>query len=130
MEVLTEILAKGETPIIVAKDTPQSGSHLGLTDVSNSLDLEYVAISHAWSDGRGNPSQNTLPLYQLDYLVSKAREVLPNGGPIAIWIDTLCIPIRPNNARKQVVVNIRSVYVKAWAIIVMDKGLEDSDDTS
>jgi hypothetical protein len=74
----------------------------------------YIAISHVWSDGLGNPLENALPMCQLKRLGSvlstlrdqKFHEVGPaerwfgacsslpgkSKRRVYFWMDTLCIP--------------------------------------
>ncbi|KAG4432027.1 hypothetical protein IFR05_012491 [Cadophora sp. M221] len=48
---------------------------------------DYIGISHVWSHGLGNPTQNALPLCQIERLF---RYIQAIGPPNAIlWIDTL-----------------------------------------
>ncbi|KEF57197.1 uncharacterized protein A1O9_07387 [Exophiala aquamarina CBS 119918] len=58
--------------------------------------VEYIAISHAISDGRGNVNDSALPacqLLEIDAYVRKLQSTArPNAEPGWFWMDTLCIP--------------------------------------
>ncbi|KAI0099789.1 hypothetical protein GGR51DRAFT_534399 [Nemania sp. FL0031] len=80
------------------------------------FDSRYIAVSHVWTGGLGNPRQNCLPRCQLGKIASSGkqiREVIEStrhpsfprlfaslyrkfvtGDIDLFWIDTLCIPVR------------------------------------
>lgn len=68
---IRKILDQGDFPIVSLTPRRQA-------DGSRTFDLKikaggvlvhsYIAISHVWSDGLGNPNQNSLPLCQLEFL--------------------------------------------------------------
>jgi hypothetical protein len=71
-EDVIRILDKGEIPVITLTPRHQP-------DGSRSLDLRvnsggvillntFIAISHVWSDGLGNPRENSLPFCPLEYM--------------------------------------------------------------
>lgn len=71
-EDVIRILDKGEIPVITLTPRHQP-------DGSRILDLQvnsggvvflntFIAISHVWSDGLGNPRENSLPFCQLEYM--------------------------------------------------------------
>ena len=69
--------------------------------------LRYVAISHVWADGLGNPANNSLPRCQLQAIAHKVRtlEMISNSGTEAqeellIWLDTLCCPTEAGKAKE------------------------------
>ncbi|KAL6232060.1 hypothetical protein BDW75DRAFT_218560 [Aspergillus navahoensis] len=54
----------------------------------------YVTISHVWSDGLGNPHDNTLPHCQLAYIQGLVNALYPESSrPVKFWLDTVCIPV-------------------------------------
>ncbi|KAI3614036.1 het domain protein [Moniliophthora roreri] len=88
----------------------------------------YVAISHVWADGLGNPHENALPRCQLQRLrnfilaLSSALR-LSRGRPIAMWMDTLCIPVYPQHReyRKLAIRLLAPTYRDATAVLVLDR---------
>jgi hypothetical protein len=125
---ISAILNNGQIPIILVKRTPSQGFHLDLGVEASLEDLAYVAISHVWSNGRGNPKRNELPLCQLKYVSQKVMEVLESRRPIAFWMDTLCVPLRPDLCKKAIL-TMRKVYQNAFATLVLDETLENWKDT-
>jgi Heterokaryon incompatibility protein (HET) len=87
----------------------------------------YVAISHVWSEGMGNPRRNSLPkcqLYELQTRVNALYDLGEDGayGGVPFWIDTLCVPLE-QNARKQAVSLMRKTFENADAVLVFDSSL-------
>ena len=57
----------------------------------------FVAISHVWADGLGNPNANALPRCQMQSLDNMIRS-LTGRIDIPFWLDMICVP--PNIALK------------------------------
>jgi hypothetical protein len=131
---ICNILERGETPL-VASD-PRSG-HLEFTAVpdvvpespQDGLKFPYICISHVWSHGLGNTKRNTLPRCQLE-VWHKYPLPLPQQGvtniPVGFfWVDTVCVPMRPENAnlRKKAISDMAQVYEQALQVLVLDEAL-------
>ncbi len=89
----------------------------------------YIAISHVWSHGLGNPKDNALPECQLRRLKLATEAVqlaLKLREEPAIWIDTLCIPVQQHHRdmRKKAIGTISGVFRKAKHVLVLDADLE------
>lgn len=104
----------------------------------------YVAFSHVWSDGLGNPISNALPECQINRLWNHVRRVRAlgerYGGPTSwsfwsspqelIWIDTLCIPVGPaDNAmiqevKSRAINHMAPIYAEAAIVYVLDSELQ------
>lgn len=122
--MLEEILDDGNIPVIQVHTLPDSGLPLRLSMVpyNASSKIAYIAFSHVWSHGRGNPQGNTMylcQLYNLAELSQQAQQGL--SGPITFWIDTLCVPLVPDSARKKAILQMRDVYSEAFATVVLDE---------
>lgn len=81
--------------ITVATGLSDSPVKVTAADVSN-LDTvpRYVAVSHVWSDGKGNPHRNYLPLCQLLHLQTRVNALYPpKEEPTPFWMDTICVPV-------------------------------------
>ncbi|KPI44256.1 uncharacterized protein AB675_8790 [Cyphellophora attinorum] len=88
--------------------------------------MKFIAISHVWADGRGNPRENSLPtcvLMQIQNLVDRLPPTGP-GGPCPFWIDTLCVPREPRSLRDAALKRLRDPYVLAVNTRVVDSYLE------
>jgi hypothetical protein len=116
-------------PVVIVLSHPESTEGLKLRVVAHDSPecSGYIAFSHVWSHGRGNPSINRMPLCQLvrlARLASQGRETTKRYG--AFWIDTLCVPVTSKWARKKAILQMREVYSKAESTIVIDENLERS----
>lgn len=89
----------------------------------------YVAVSHVWSHGLGNPQENSLPACQLRRLqgLVNSLEALVFGQQhtdgVPFWIDTLCVPRKPKRVRKLAIKRMSATYRNAKHVLVVDKNL-------
>jgi hypothetical protein len=87
---------------------------------------KFVAVSHVWADGRGNPCENKLPtcvLQQIQSLVDRLPGIGATGS-CPFWIDTLCVPREPRSLRDKALERLRDPYVLAIKTLVIDGYLE------
>lgn len=78
-------------PLIVSIDEDDTNPELQLVPWRSGV--PFVAISHVWSDGLGNPKKNAIPRCQLRRLSKYAREILKDTtDPPLFWLDTICVP--------------------------------------
>lgn len=117
--------------------------HFRLEVERASSERPYLAISHVWADGLGNPSANALPLCELILLQCRVSGAFvgnhfrtPQEQPSHLptfdtawskwfWMDTLCVPVHPESKhlRKQVIKEMRHIYTAAESAMVLDRGL-------
>ena len=122
-EKLLNSLAKGLIPLIKPMLSPDA---LGNTIciVERLPDTRYVAISHVWSDGLGNPHANAISRCQLLEISRLVQDLYPGGGPpVPFWIDTLCCPVGPIEAKKCAISKMRYTYSEADQVLVLDHRL-------
>ena len=79
--------------------------------------------------GLGNPTQNALPRCQVIYLQSRLRELARLHSftePLALWIDTLCIPVHPSLHEywKKSIKLLATTYRDATYMLVLDRELQ------
>lgn len=136
------ILERGGIPVL--KCVQKESGTVDLSFVPMSPALKYVAISHVWADGLGDPFGHGLPRCQLLRLIADARNALrtrakpfrdvlsdtftkrssgfrPNS-PVYIWLDVYCIPPQNTvlNAPEQIDrLRERDAYLKKKAIARM-----------
>lgn len=82
--------------------------------------MPYVAISHVWSDGRGNPRRNSLPSCQLENIYRWACECV--GRDTLFWIDTLCVPVK-EPLRNTAIIRMAATYKSAVCVLVLSEEL-------
>ncbi|KAJ5591438.1 hypothetical protein N7450_005410 [Penicillium hetheringtonii] len=123
-QILCSILRKQKVPLIYFD---KAGS---ICLVEKEPEMSYIAISHVWSDGLGNPHANALPYCQIDRLNGFVRNLKCNGCPnLLFWIDTICVP--PDSAslkdeQDSAMGLMREVYEQATAVLVLDSWLYGS----
>lgn len=114
------ILQDDHFPIINAT---LNGSQASINLSSSGRTKNYVAISHVWSDGLGNPKQNAIPVCQLKALhqmVSNLPIPTPAGSPAPFWLDTICCPVEENDDQIAAIGLMRDTYEKASVVLVLD----------
>jgi len=68
--------------------------------------VNYVAISHIWSDGLSNVNENSIPQCQFNRL-SRLVGNLYDGTQMPFWLDTLCFPLQPTEAYNLALIGMR-----------------------
>ncbi|KAG2068779.1 hypothetical protein BDR04DRAFT_1102676 [Suillus decipiens] len=102
---------------------------------SNSNVCRYVAISHVWSQGLGNPAENTLPICQLSQIQQMVDDLFADRGVdehVPFWMDTLCVPVGENlkEFREKCIIRMRTIYEQATAVLVLDVGMQEVSSSS
>lgn len=129
---ISSILRCGGIPVVnvfVAEEGELS--EVKILDYNADNSLNYVAISHVWAHGLGNPRRNALPLCQLtrlQTLVGKLHfSVTRKVGQPAFWIDTLCIPVDPHlkEFRKLAIIRLDDTFRYARHVLVLDADLQN-----
>ncbi|KAF6831909.1 het domain-containing protein [Colletotrichum musicola] len=151
-EDLVAIYEKGEIPCFSVGKLEDGSLAVALASVA--LDEEsrrdprshYVALSHVWSEGMGNPAGNALPFCQVGYVQYWSRMAYQlaeekmrdgEGGPeqeelgggvtmlkntrdvqVFLWIDTLCCPATPGRGKDLCLSRMRAIYSNASAVLV------------
>lgn len=95
MQDITNILERGGVPAIVAFVESNGAQPVVQIRTVQIQDVpSYVAISHVWSDGLGNPKDNRLNRCQLLSIQSRVNALYPAAQTaVPFWMDTLCVPI-------------------------------------
>lgn len=132
---IIKILRRGEIPLVSLYDSDDGG--LGLQVSKRRSSTQYIAISHVWADGLGNPRQNALPACQLKKLQNHLAQtwrtktnfdgtdpINPNGS-LRFWMDTLCIPVNSEHKglRLMSIDMMASIYAAASCVLVLDSEL-------
>jgi hypothetical protein len=68
VEAIKQVISDGGIPLISIG--PEDDGQMSLRVVQANSRSKYVAISHVWSDGLGNPNANALPECQLKRLIA------------------------------------------------------------
>ena len=150
-EVLFNILRKEALPLIRMRHGQTLGE-LSVDIVASRPESRYVALSHVWADGLGNPYANALPRCQLSHigrliksldiaahswdiqdlnLKGKDRGIQPEHKEeveeLLLWCDTLCCPVRPEEAKLLALEYMYQTYQKASHVLVLDASLRTDE---
>jgi hypothetical protein len=98
----------------------------------NSSEVEnYVAISHVWSHGLGNPRENALPRCRLQQIQALVNDLAPLAGiksdAVPFWMDTLCCPLLPKEFRRTAILRMAKTYERSSCVLVLDRNLYSVD---
>ncbi|KAL8672066.1 MAG: hypothetical protein Q9168_003461 [Polycauliona sp. 1 TL-2023] len=120
------ILSKGSLPLLRMKVERDTGV-FDMAVVEALPNIEYIAISHVWADGLGNPVANALPLCQLRRLHGLVASLCgsTDSDDTFIWLDTLCCPVKPPEAKKLALGQMFRPYTDAFRVLVLDSSLRD-----
>ena len=131
-KAVQDILLSGLLPLLYLEfDEPTDSVSPHVVPSSN--DVQYVAISHVWADGLGNPHRNALQKCQLLYLqrllTSLSKTQLEGKGTpkTLFWLDTLCCPISPAEIKAVAIGQMRRTYQEASHVLVLDSSLQQSE---
>ena len=106
------------------------GEQLTLSVQNAKRTYRYVAISHVWADGHGNPKANSLPICVLQKLQQNVDALGISSSRVAltpIWMDTVCLPRFPLELRREALQRLSDVFSKASGVLVLDSYLQTHD---
>jgi len=152
-----DILLGGSLPVILVANDGERWKprvehsdpvHLNVTIKASDMVSNYVAFSHVWSDGLGNPHSNRLRVCQLAQLQKLASGIehqkifsemsacgiisncpewffVPDSEPpTPFWIDTICCPTHPPEAKDLGIKTLQQTYRGAGSVLVLDSYIQ------
>lgn len=144
VEQVAVIINSGSIPLILLSVDKED--KISLKVQPSNPGQVYVAFSHVWSDGLGNPNENKLPTCQLERIRSLLRELdqldsswsLFNKGHgsrlwrrardkcTPFWVDTLCVPVGEayREERSRAIAMMKETHERAYQVLVLDAELE------
>ncbi|KIV83932.1 hypothetical protein PV11_05914 [Exophiala sideris] len=128
MQEVGRVLCEGDIPLItLEKSTQPYTIKVSRAFKDNKSADNYVAISHVWSEGLGNPYENTLPLCQLERLQSLVNSVYSSSDQnnMPFWIDTISVPLVPE-MKAFAIASMDRVYAGARGVLVLENSLQRS----
>ncbi|KAF7512058.1 hypothetical protein GJ744_002771 [Endocarpon pusillum] len=84
----------------------------------------YLAISHVWADGLGGSTEKGLLQCQARRLLKLLSPFEESKISAHFWLDTLCIPRSDPDAYMAALVGIRTVYLDARVVVVLDRMIQ------
>jgi len=122
---IASVLEAGGVPCIsISPSATWEDISLEVTEVQ--AGQAYVAISHVWSGGLGNPVSNSLPRCQLIVIRDRVAAIQSRGcdeGHIRLWMDTLCVPLVPQTLRSQAIKVMKRTFAEAKSVLVLEAEL-------
>ena len=106
-----------------------------------------MLTQQSWTDGWGNPDENSLSLCRLHQILLWIKEPytvsefsMPGSSLSALqpfpprnhvgkwyfWIDTLCVPRHPEEIHNRAIMEMRNVYTEADRVLVLDSEILSS----
>ena len=125
---LNTVTATGALPLLRIREA-NILDDLAVEIVASQPDSCYLALSHVWADGLGNPKANALPrcqLLQLTKLTQSLRTELSPQDPqmeLLFWCDTLCCPAGPGEGKNRVLAQMKNIYEQATCVLVLDASI-------
>ena len=136
---VSEVVAaidRESTPVL--KYLPAADSTPAKLDFHESdSNTPYIAISHVWSDGLGNPAGNKIYTCQakrlqqaVDQIFQEQNSETSGGGGNSWWLDSLCVPSADEykTQRSKAVTRMKSIYTNANSVLIIDSGLSACND--
>ena len=129
-EKLNNILEQGSLPLLRSgDDEAYNDKHIEIVVSTHSS--SYIAISHVWADGLGNPHHNALPrcqILRLQRLMGKVKESSDqddgqDSGSL-FWLDTLCCPAASGPGKTTTLGMMKQIYENASHVLVLDQSLQ------
>ena len=132
-DLLADCLRKGCLPLLRIKEG-MNLDKMSIEVVASTDSTSYVALSHVWADGLGNPSATALPRCQLSrlkglvddlnfrYLDMSIELDCPEDAPeMLLWCDTLCCPVVSKEAQSMALRQMYRTYDEATIVLVLDQ---------
>ncbi|KAF8860959.1 hypothetical protein BDZ45DRAFT_294310 [Acephala macrosclerotiorum] len=92
--------------------------------VEGSTDSQFAAISHVWAEGLGNYHSNTLPACSIERISDLVgASFAKDSRSMPFWLDTICVPIKPEEMRIRALNRLRKPYQDAKHVLVLDSYL-------
>lgn len=117
--VLTRAISCDTTPLVTVTTTlagPQ------LFPIVATPGKRYVAISHVWWQGLGNPDRNAVLACQGTHIQSLVNSIYSQKTNVPFWLDTLAIP-RDGELRSRAIQNMKTHYDNADKVLVLETSL-------
>ena len=121
-------MQKEQIPLLRINDYSEE---IPVTVVASTDETSYVALSHVWADGLGNPNATALPrcqLLRMRKLIKDLNKPIASEDPkhpaeMLLWCDTLCCPVKSMEAKRTALRLMYRTYEEASAVLVLDRGL-------
>lgn len=129
MELTAILRTSGSYPILKTDTGAENAGPVRITLETYEPGMNYVALSHVWADGLGNPHRTALPSCQLLKIatsVAQLNEALNKSddprSEYRVWIDTICCPVALAG-KAMALERIADVYRNSAHVLVFDSSV-------
>ena len=126
-ELIAQMIKQGSNPRIVLPGGNGGSESIADSTLGAATEGPYIAISHVWAHGLGNPDKNSIPRCRVLELFRDIRKIektqrRSSKSKLAIWMDTWCVPVPAHHreSRKMKVQRLDQIYRDAVNILVVD----------
>ncbi|KAL9594391.1 MAG: hypothetical protein Q9219_007059 [cf. Caloplaca sp. 3 TL-2023] len=127
---LVKCLDEGKIPLIKIQEGIETNT-VSIKVVPSTSSSPYVALSHVWADGLGNPEATALPRCQLLRLKSRLDKLNTSdflreesgGQELLLWCDTLCCPVSSKRGKEMALSKMYRMYNEAFMVLVLEEKL-------
>ncbi|KAL3419615.1 hypothetical protein PVAG01_08113 [Phlyctema vagabunda] len=148
-EELERLVSTDKIPVISVDLDSLRGTQPTIELIDSESAPNYIAISHVWADGLGNPNKNEHYTCQMARImrhcvaVSKSPNIysaldgrekdesknnFKQEDRVYFWLDTLCIPTSANPELKTKAISKMSIiYQNARKVLVIDASLQQHE---
>ncbi|KUJ15055.1 uncharacterized protein LY89DRAFT_784082 [Mollisia scopiformis] len=124
VEAVKTALSGTEIPLIQRVTEIESDSSAQFKIIEQNPSSEFVSISHVWAEGLGSYNGNSLPLCSMKRISNLVDQSFSSEtNSMAFWLDTICVPIKPEEMRIRALNRLRKPYQDAKHVLVLDSYL-------
>ncbi|KAK5113420.1 hypothetical protein LTR85_010848 [Meristemomyces frigidus] len=117
-ESIANVLRSGHLPLLKISRDSSGGAIFSARSYVRGED--FVALSHVWAEGLGNPHDNALHACELERLFRLTSSIYTDVPDLPIWIDSICVPVRPKDLHQLAMAKMREPYRLASCVLVLD----------
>ncbi|KAI1780621.1 hypothetical protein F4818DRAFT_12173 [Hypoxylon cercidicola] len=122
---------KNSIPLIKFSATPDNELDFKIIefDLRSNESMDFVTISHVWSDGWGNEEANELNVCQLEFIKRQIKRATEDSRT-PFWMDTLLVPVKKvgeKELKKKALGQIFDIFDASSHTIILDNGLSQME---
>lgn len=125
---LCSIIRHGRLAVLDVETAGKNSLEARITVRARNNDEDFIALSHVWSEGLGNPFDNALHACELARIANLTRRLEPAGqsvNPMPIWIDSISVPVKPQEVQQLALERLREPFEQARYVLVLDSYLSE-----
>ncbi|KAJ6789168.1 hypothetical protein PWT90_03292 [Aphanocladium album] len=135
-ELIRILRTSGSYPVLKVDTGDDETTPARITLETYEPGINYVALSHVWADGLGNPLSNALPNCQVVKIaksVAQLNQALNSNEDARceyrLWVDTICCPVELQG-KAIALERIADVYKNSTHVLVLDSSVSFLNSTT